>query len=298
MPVMSALPVTISQSRRAGASGLPPAGRSVVCCFHKRLHIERSPCVSGITIHFVREHGLELVVAGEAIHARRSAVGGEPKNAREGVAHRAGLLRRRFARRLHARRQQGDPEAGARIERAARHRRPRPARPRIVLRRRRCARPGIRHRGGLFRPLARYRPQGRAAGDRRHHRRRLRRRHQRHHAGTRLEPRSADGAAAQALARQCRRNGVAVLAGQGENLEQVVPQARHLGRGTHRTHAVDPRPRGARQAVAVRALPLVPAATRWRHDGALDVRGRYRDGRARSVRRRRCCRPAIRSICS
>ena len=48
--------------------------------------------------------------------------------AREGTSHCARLLRRRFARRLHARHQQGNPQAGARLERAARDRGPRPAR--------------------------------------------------------------------------------------------------------------------------------------------------------------------------
>ena len=101
----------------------------------------------------------------------------------EGTSHRAGLLRRHFARRLHARHQQGDPQAGARLARAARHRGSLPARAdrhsstasteAIPSRRR------IRHRGGVFRAAARDRPKSRAARDRRHHRRRFRRRHQR-----------------------------------------------------------------------------------------------------------------------
>ena len=55
-------------------------------------------------------------------------------------------------------------------------------------------RPGIRHRGGLFRVAARDRPQRRAARRRRHHRGRVGRRHQRHDAGAGAQPRPADGA--------------------------------------------------------------------------------------------------------
>ena len=50
------------------------------------------------------------------------------------------------------------------------------------------------------------------------------------------------------------------------------------------------RPRGAPEALAARALALVPAAARRPHHGRPDVRRGHLDGRAASTRRSRCCR--------
>ena len=57
-------------------------------------------------------------------------------------------------------------------------------------------------------------------------------------------------------------------------------------------------PRGAPEALAVRALALVQAAARRAHHGRPDVRRGHLDGGAAARPTRRCCRPAIRSICS
>ena len=97
---------------------------------------------------------------------------------------------------------------------------------------------------------------------------------------------------ARPVARQCRRHGAAVARHQGRRLEQVVPQAVPVGRGQDRHVRRDQGPGGPPEAVAVRALALVPAAARRPHHGRPDVRRGHLDGRAASTRRSRCCRPA------
>ncbi len=157
----------------------------------------------------------------------------------------------------------------------------------------------LRHRAGLFRAAARDRPQRRAARDRRHHRRRLRRRHQRHHAGARAGARPADGGAARPVARQRRRHRSC-----WRPTRAPAPGANgSCGRSSGAppspaSSAAVPGPRGAPQAVAVRALALVQAAARRPRDGGADVRRGDADGAARSRAARRCCRPATRSTCS
>ena len=153
---------------------------------------------------------------------------------------------------------------------------------RVVLRSRRPQRLRIRHRGILFRAAARHRPHRRAARGRGHHRRRVGGRHRRHHAGAGAQPRSAHGEDARPVARQCRRHGAAVARHQGRRLEQMVPQAVPVGRGQDRNVGRDQGPRGPPEAVAVRALALVPAAARRAHHGRPDVRRGHLDGRARA----------------
>ena len=111
-------------------------------------------------------------------------------------------------------------------------------------------RPGLRHRGGLFRAAARDRPPRRTARDRRHHRGRVRRRHQRHHAGARARARSADGGAARPVARQCRRRGPAGARRARRHLEQVVPAAVPLGRRQVRQVQHVPGPGGPPETLA------------------------------------------------
>ena len=177
------------------------------------------------------------------------------------------------------------------------HRRPQRPRPGRLPRSRRPRRPGIRHRVGLFRSVARHRPLARAAGGGRRHRRRLRRRHQRHHAGARAQPRPADGLAARSVARQCRCLGAAGARRAGRELEQVVHQAADLGGGGDRHPA-------AIKDLEVRQKLSLFVRSRWfkppldgPHHGRPDVRRRHLDG-CPSAPALRCCRPATASTCS
>ena len=61
---------------------------------------------------------------------------------------------------------------------------------------------------------------------------------------------------------------------------------------------VDHGPRGAPEALAVRALALVQAAARRTGHGRPDVRRRHLHGGAEASPARRCCPPASRSTCS
>ena len=121
----------------------------------------------------------------------------------------------------------------------------------------------------LLREIGRTR---RTARDRRHHRGRLGRRHQRHHAGARLEPRSADGGAARAVARRmptstsCCRREARAGGGASGSCSRCLWAAGATGR-----FRTDHRHGGAAKTVAVRALALVPAAARRPRDGGPDV---------------------------
>ena len=101
-----------------------------------------------------------------------------------------------------------------------------------------------------------------------------------------LEPRPADGTAARPLARQCRRDGAAVAGGKGRHVEQVVSQARSSGA----PRAPDGWARSATARFAHKLSLFV--RSRWFKpplDGGVmarsDVRRRHRDGRAEAPRR-------------
>ena len=219
--------------------------------------------------------------------------------ARERASHCARLFRRRFARRLHAWDQQGNPEAGARLERAARDRRPFAARDRLVLRPSAIA--TIRNTTpkqvyfDLLREIGRSVElrvvvdiiAGASAGG---------------INGTMLARALSHDLPMGALRDLWIENAdVSVLlapdarAGTWSKwfLTPFIWAASKTGRfRLDRGHG------GAPEAFAVRAFALVQAAARRADHGRSDVRRGHLDGRRRSAPTRHCCPPASRSICS
>ena len=219
--------------------------------------------------------------------------------ARERTSHSACLFRRRVARRLHARHQQGNPQARARLERAARHRRTaRGARRPLSSTSATATIRNTTPKRSISSCCARSGAAWNCASS---------------STSSRVLRRAASTApCSRARSAMICRWGRCATSGsttptssillspdtRARRLEQVVPQAVPLGRREDRHAERDQGHGGPPEGLAVRALALVPAAARRARSWLASCTTPSPPWASPRGRPPRCCRPATRSTCS